>query len=77
VIVQFVIFQLVQQIDVIGIIQFEPIGDGRDRATAALGEGGEDAFAKIGIEDFADADQLRMQFTGKMRRRRRGWIYCR
>ena len=49
-------FKLVQQIDVIGVIQFEPLGDGGDRAPAPVGKGGDDAFAKVGVEDFADAD---------------------
>ena len=47
---------LLDQIDVVGIVKLIPIGNAGDRAAAALGEGGEDSLAKLRIENFADAD---------------------
>jgi hypothetical protein len=48
--------EIVEQIDVIGIIEFVPFRDRRRGHAAALGEGFDDPLLEIGIEDVADAD---------------------
>ena len=48
--------ELIEKIDVIGVVELVPVGNGGDGAAAALGEGGDDFSAKVGVEDFADAD---------------------
>lgn len=50
------ILQIVEQINEIGIVEFKPIRDSGGRTVTPGGEGGDDALAQIGIEDFADAD---------------------
>ena len=47
---------LLEEIDVIGIVQLVPVGDGGHRAAAIFGEGGDDLLPEVGVEDFADAD---------------------
>ena len=47
---------LIEEIDVVGVVQFIPFRNGGDGAAAALGECGGDFLAQVGVEDFADAD---------------------
>ena len=47
---------LLEEIDVVGIVQLIPVGDGGDGAAATLREGGDDLLPKVGVEDFANAD---------------------
>jgi len=49
------VFQVIKQIHVIGIIKLEPVGYG---AAALFGEKGADSLAKGRIEDFAETDHL-------------------
>jgi hypothetical protein len=47
-----------EEIDVVGVVKLVPLGNRGRGAAAALGEGGDDLLAKIGVEDFADADHF-------------------
>src|SRR5437867_12675290 len=49
---------LLEEVDVVSVVELVPVGDGGDRAAAAVGEGGDYALAEVGVEDFADADHL-------------------
>src|SRR2546429_8146474 len=47
---------LLKEIDVVGIVQLIPVGDGGDGAAATLREGGDDLLAEVGVDNFANAD---------------------
>lgn len=49
-------FEVVEEVDVVVVVEFEPFGDGRGGAAAALGEGLEYFLFEVGVGDVADAD---------------------
>ena len=48
--------QIVEQINVIGIVELKPIRNPGDGRSAPLGKSGADFLAQFRIENFADAD---------------------
>src|SRR5437763_1816065 len=50
------LFQIIQQVHVIRVVQLEPIRNRRRGHAATLGERGDDSDAQLRVGDLADAD---------------------
>jgi hypothetical protein len=49
-------FQVVEQVDVVGVVELKPFGDGGDGTAAALCKDGHNALPKLRIRDFPYAN---------------------
>ena len=48
--------EVVQEVDVVQIVKFEPFRDGSDGTSTPLGQRGNDLLSQFRIEDFANAN---------------------
>src|SRR5262249_21161246 len=60
---------IVQQVNKVGVVQLEPVGNGGDRAAAALGQGRCDALPQVGVDDFTNADHANRSYPLNRRNR--------